>query len=132
MRTLIVEDDFYIRKLLKTVLSQYGDCDTVVDGAEAIQAFLMAWQEEKPYDLICLDIMMPNMNGHEALQKIRDIEKEMMIKGSKEVKVIMITALNDPKSVFEAYYKGGATYYMPKPIKPESLVEEVRNLGLIE
>jgi two-component system chemotaxis response regulator CheY len=131
MRALIAEDDFIARKYLKEILSAYGDCDIVVDGQEAVQAFRLAWDEKKPYDLICLDIMMPNMDGHQALKEIREMEKNIGIRGSSEVKVIMITALGDPKNVFEAYYKGGATSYIVKPVDRAKLVEEIRSFNLI-
>lgn len=132
MRLLIVDDDFMIRRVLKEILTPYGDCDVVTDGNEALQAFRLAWEDNEPYDLICLDIMMPDMDGHQALQEIRDLEKKMAIAEVDEVKVIMISALDDPKNVMQAYLKGGATSYIVKPIEKEVLVGEIRKLGLIE
>lgn len=131
MRILIVEDDFVARRALKDILSSYGECDIVVDGEEAVQAFRLAWEEFHPYDLVCMDIMMPKMNGQEALRKIREFEKEIGIEGAKEVKVIMITALDDPKNVIEAYYRGGATSYIVKPIEKKKLLKEIQSFGLI-
>ncbi len=130
MRILIVEDDFTTRRILKRFLSPYGDCDVVVDGGEAVLAFRLAWEEGRPFDLICLDIMMPNVDGHEALRRIRDMEKGMGIKPSDEVKVIMVTALGDPKTVVKAFYHGGATSYLVKPIDKRQLIEEMAGLGL--
>lgn len=132
IRILIVEDDFIARRVLKDILSPYGDCDIVVDGEEAIQAFRLAWEEKEPYDLICLDIMMPKLDGQETLKQIREMEKEIGIQGSGEVKVIMVTALDDPKNVVEAYYRGGATSYIVKPIVKVRLLDEIRSFGLIK
>jgi len=132
IKILIVEDDFIVRRILKDILSPYGDCDIVVDGEEAIQAFRLAWEEKEPYDLICLDIMMPKLDGQEALRQIREMEKEIGIQGSAEVKVIMVTALDDPKNVVEAYYRGGATSYIVKPIVKVRLLDEIRSFGLIK
>ncbi len=131
MKILIVEDDFVARRALKEVLSPYGECDVVVDGQEAIQAFQLAWEEKTPYDLICMDIMMPHVDGQESLRRIREIEKEMGIKGSDEVRVIMISALDDPKTVIDAFYRGGATSYIVKPIQKKALIQEIRAFGLI-
>ncbi len=131
MRILIVEDDFVSRQILETLLSPHGQCHTAVDGEEAVQSFRMAHKEGTPYDLICLDIMMPNMDGQEALKRIRGIEKEKGLKSPEEVKVVMVTALDDPKSVVEAYYRGGATSYIVKPIEKDKLLDEIRAFGLI-
>ena len=131
MKTLIVEDDFICRRLLKEFLARYGDCDIATNGEEGVAAFKMALESGAPYQLVCMDIMMPNMDGQQALKLIREIEKEHNIFGDQEVKVIMTTALDDPKSVIEAYYRGGATAYIVKPIIKETLLNELRNFGLL-
>jgi two-component system chemotaxis response regulator CheY len=130
MRTLVVEDDFISRKIMKEILSGYGGCDVVIDGNEAVQTFRMAVEEGRYYDLVCLDVMMPNMDGHEALKHIRALENEWGLTGTRETRVIMTTALDDPHNVFEAYYKGGATSYLTKPISRNKLLKEIQALGL--
>jgi len=131
MKILIVDDDFMIRHLLKEILRPYGDCDEVVNGNEAIQAFRLAWEDNEPYDLICMDIMMPDMDGHQALLEIRGIEEQLgTALTSSEAKVLMISALDDPRNVIQAYAKGGATAYIVKPIEKETLVAEIRKMGL--
>ncbi|MFH1913074.1 MAG: response regulator [Pseudomonadota bacterium] len=132
MRVLIVEDEFTSRKLLWALLADFGECDMARDGLECVDMFRRALERAEPYDLVCMDIMMPNMDGHQALKEIRAIEHEAGIIPPGETKVIMVTALNDPKTVVRAYYKGGAAAYLPKPIEVESLHAILRDLGFIE
>lgn len=132
MKILIAEDDAISRRIIGKILSRFGTCDTAVNGAEAVEAFRLARQDGYPYDLVCLDIMMPDMDGQEALRKIRAVEKQAGIRGRREVKVIMLTALDDPRSVVEAFYRGGATSYLVKPIETEKLLAELQQLGLLK
>lgn len=131
MRALIVEDDFISRKVLQKFLAPYGECDIAITGTEAVDAFTMASGEGKPYDLICLDIMMPEIDGLEVLRTIRGKEKDMGVGGKKEVKIIMTTALDSPKDVIEAYYHGGCTDYLVKPVDSKKLVSLLKEYGLV-
>lgn len=131
MRVLIVEDDFGSRRFLQMLLQEHARCDVVVDGQEAIEAFRMAWEENDPYDLILLDIMMPNVDGQTALKEIRGIEKQIGVIDTDASKVIMTTALEDPKNVVEAYYQGGADSYLVKPIDRSKLFQIIGELGLL-
>ena len=130
MRILIAEDDFIGRKLLQKFLAQFGDCDIAVNGMEAIDAFLVAQKEGNPYRLICLDIMMPVMDGLKVLKTIRDIEKQKGISEKDRVKIIITTALNDRKTVAESY-DSGCEAYAWKPIDLEKFREVMVKLGLI-
>ena len=129
LKILIVEDDFTCRKLLQTFLSEYGDCFVAINGYEAVEAVREALDEGQLYDLVCLDIMMPEMDGHEALEAIRQIENEHGIAGLDGVKVIMTTALGDSKNVIGAF-RTGCEAYIVKPVSKEKLLEEMEKLGL--
>ncbi len=128
MRILIAEDDFASRKAILKFLSAYGECDVTVDGMEAIDAFMMALEEEDPYDLICLDVMMPVMDGYRALKNIRDIEREHNVDPADQARVIMTTALNEEKNVKKAF-ELGCTVYCAKPIDLEKLKDMLEKLG---
>ena len=130
MRILLAEDDFVTRKFMMNFLSKYGECDVTVDGMEAVDAFMMALEEEEPYDLVCLDIMMPVMDGYQALQGIRNIEKERNIPEDEAVKVIMATALNEERNVKMAFDLG-CTIYSGKPIDQEKFDQALKKLGLV-
>ncbi len=129
MKMLVVEDDFGSRRVMQKLLEPYGDVDVVVDGEEAVDAFKLAWEEAKPYDIIFMDIMMPKMDGHEALKRLRELEREMGVLPANEARVIMTSVLEDPKNVIEAYYGGSATSYLIKPIDREKLEDELERLG---
>jgi two-component system, chemotaxis family, chemotaxis protein CheY len=131
MHSLVVEDDPTSRRILKTFLSRYGECDTVVNGQEAVDSFVMAHASKRPYDLICMDIMMPVLDGQEALQVIRRREQEMQVPPGREVKVIMTSAMDDPGTVIRAFYEGEATSYILKPLSREKLVKELGVLNLL-
>lgn len=130
MRILIAEDDFASRKVILKFLSVYGECDVTVDGMEAVDAFMMALEEDKPYDLICLDVMMPVMDGYQALKSIRKIEKEHGISEDDMAKIIVTTALNEEKNVKKAF-ELGCTVYCAKPIDMAKLKSTLEMLELI-
>ncbi len=131
MRALIVEDDVTSRKILENVLTRYGTCDFAVNGVEAVAAFRRALDETRPFDLICMDIMMPEMSGQEALRQIRGIEKEAGVNVSDQVMVFMTTALAETKEVIDALYKGGASAYFVKPIQIDNFINELKSSNLI-
>ena len=130
MKILLAEDDFVTRKFMTGFLSKYGECDVTVDGMEAVDAFMMALEEGEPYDLVCLDIMMPVMDGYQALKGIRNLEKQMEIPPEKAAKVIMATALNDEKNVKMAFDLG-CTIYSGKPIDQNRFEQALVKLGLV-
>jgi two-component system chemotaxis response regulator CheY len=130
MKILIAEDDLVSRKFLFKFLSQYGECDLVVDGLEALDAFLISLKEDKPYDLICLDIMMPKVDGVKVLKHIRDLEIQKGMLSNVRSKVIMTTALAETQFVQNAF-EIGCDAYAAKPIDTEKFVEVLHKLELI-
>ena len=130
MKILLAEDDFASRKFMDKQLSRYGECDVMVDGEEAVDAFMMALEDGEPYDLACLDVMMPVMDGYQVLKAIRDIEAQKGIPKSKRVKVIMTTALNDERNVKMAF-ELECEAYAGKPIDVEKFEKVLTKLGLI-
>ncbi len=130
MKTLIVEDDPTSRFLLEQILSPYGPCAFAVNGKEAVEAYIKAMEAQDPYDLICLDIMMPEMDGQTVVKTIREMEEKQGIGAHRAVKIIMTTALEDPKNVVQAF-KSLCDFYLIKPINKGKLIGCIRSLGLI-
>lgn len=132
MKSLIVEDDALARMLLLSILSRYGECDVVENGEEAVQRVKSSLEEDDPYDIMCLDIVMPVLGGQEALSQIRTIERGRGIKEPKLLKVIMVTAIEDFDNIMEAFEGGHCEAYLAKPVIEEELLEHLYDLELIE
>ncbi|MCK8060407.1 MULTISPECIES: response regulator [unclassified Fusibacter] len=131
MRILIAEDDLVSRRFLQKLLNEYGDCDLVIDGIEAIDAFMMSLRLEEYYDLICLDIMMPRVDGIKVLKTMRDLEEKLNVKSEHKAKIVMTTALGETDIVKQAF-EYGCDAYASKPIDTQKLLEVMYNLNLIK
>jgi len=129
MKILIVEDDFISRQVLGKFLGEQGSCDIAVNGKEAIEAFRLAIEARDSYDLVCLDIMMPEMDGLEALAQLRKLEAEHNLLGESACKIIMTTALSDSRNILKAF-NDQCEAYLVKPITKDKLFTELRKLGL--
>ncbi len=131
MNILVVDDQQENRILLKEIVGSYGRCDLVANGVEALEMFEAGMVEEEPYDLVLLDIMMPKMDGQELLKKIRQVERDNGVAGQDEAVIIMVTALDSPRNVLDAFSKGMCTDYMVKPITREGILGKMREYDLI-
>ncbi|OGV35491.1 MAG: hypothetical protein A2020_02440 [Lentisphaerae bacterium GWF2_45_14] len=129
MRILIVDDDFAIRKVISIWLRKAGESDMAENGRDAVALATKAYEEGNPYDLMCLDIMMPIMNGLDALKNIRKYEKSRGIETGSGMKVIMATAASNPKSIMGAFDEQ-CEAYLVKPIEEEELFATIKKLGL--
>ena len=129
MRVLVVEDDFISRRLLCRYLQAHGECDVAVNGNEAVGAFKQVLLGELHYDLVCLDIMMPGMDGQETLKRLRALEKEHGVPDEARAKVIMTTALEDHDNVMAAF-SNACDGYVVKPIEKRKFLETLQEIGL--
>ncbi len=128
MKTLIVEDNFASSLILQEILRPYGKFHTALNGAQAVDAVKRSLEAGEPYDLICLDVIMPRMDGQTALKRIRALEQSKgNMRGSK---VVMTTAVDDLKDVARAY-SDLCDGYLVKPIGKTKLLDELCKLGLI-
>jgi two-component system chemotaxis response regulator CheY len=130
MKILIVEDDDVSSTLLSTILAPLGDCDVAIDGESAVSLFEHAHQEETPYDILCIDIMLPGLDGQNVLKRVRLIEERRGIMGLAGVKIVMITALGDHTNIMEAF-RSQCEGYIVKPIRKEKVLTQLRTLGFM-
>lgn len=130
MKMLIVEDDQFSRSLLQKMLSPHGECHVAVNGKEGLVAVASALEEGAHYRLICLDIMMPEVDGLQCLREIRALERKFAVTGEERAKIVMTTAVDNMKSVMEAYSRGGCDAYLVKPFEQKALFVTLRTCGL--
>ena len=132
LKILIVEDEFISRILLKEMLSPFGVCHEASTGDEAMDTIADSYlRDEKNFDLVCLDIMLPGRTGHEVLKEMRKIERENGLRGVDAAKVVMVTTLDDSENIMEALVNGKCEGYITKPVSRVRLEEQLRYLHLI-
>ena len=130
MKALVAEDDLTSRLLLQNLLAPYGKVFSIANGIQAVETFRKAHSNGQPFDLICLDIMMPEMDGQTALKAIRQVEESAGIYPGKGVKILMVTALGDANNVFGAFQEL-CDGYLVKPIHQAKLYQYLSEFGLL-
>jgi two-component system chemotaxis response regulator CheY len=131
MRILIVDDDVTSGLVMQKMLTRYGETKIASDGKQALQVFKEHILKKEPFDLMFLDIMLPEMDGQEVLKNIRDFEVENAIMGSDGVKVIMTTALDDNKNILTAF-RSQCEGYIVKPVSLTKIKSQMQSLGFAE
>ena len=129
LRVLLVEDDFASRLLLHTFLMRFGECHVAVNGREAVEAVRAGFARGQRYDLICMDIMMPEMDGREAVRQVRAIEESHGILSTAGAKIIMTTTVSEIREVIQCF-KDLCDAYLLKPIDLGKLLEQMKAYGL--
>lgn len=130
LRILLVEDDFASRLVLHTFLSRYGECHIAVNGSEAVEAFCNAGRHGEHYDLICMDIMMPGLDGIEAVRQIRSLEEADGVCSNSGAKIVMTTALDGIHDVARAWNEL-CDGYLVKPIDLSRLLLRMHAWNLV-
>lgn len=127
LNILIVEDDFITRTLVSKILAKYGHCETAVNGKEAIIAFRNSLREKKLYNLILLDIMIPEIDGEGVLSKIRSLETRSGITGLDRVKIIMVSSISNIETIKHSFTEQSDAYIV-KPFTEKKLIREFHHL----
>ncbi|OEU67990.1 MAG: response regulator receiver protein [Desulfovibrio sp. S3730MH75] len=136
MRILVVEDNNACMIFLHETLTNMGGINSVVvdcasTGEDGLQMYKTAESSDDPYKLIFMDIMLPGIDGLQALEEIRAHESNLQLTESQKVKVIMTTALDDSTKASRAFFQGGAISYMTKPTTSEKILEEMKKFGFM-
>lgn len=131
MKALVVDDDLITRIVLQETLSAYAEVHSCVDGNEAVLAYRRALDRNEPYDMVCMDVLMPVMGGIEALKLIRREEELHGRTRPVAAKVIITTAADDQNTISQAF-RELCDAYIVKPIDTEELIDIVRCLFPLE
>jgi two-component system chemotaxis response regulator CheY len=118
------------RTLLLEILRPFGTVHVAVNGKEAIDAVRAALLTEQPYQLICLDIQLPDLDGIAVLKEVRVEEKRAKLNPRLLAKILMTTAMSD-KAIVARAIEAGCNGYMLKPYDPDRIVQQLRTFGLI-
>lgn len=126
MRFLVTEDDFISRKVLNLFLSPHGTVTLASSGSEALELYKAAIAAGTPFNLVCLDIGLPDVSGLEVLKQIRALDDE-----KSRTAVLMLTGAGDDKNVQSAFDLG-ASGYLLKPVIESDLMEHLQALHLLK
>ena len=131
MKTLVVEDDYITSEVMREIMSSFGECEVAENGARAVELFKNALEANSPFDFILLDIMMPEVDGQEALNRIREEDYSRNIKGLDGVKIVMTTALDDFDNI-RAAFKNQCDGYLVKPLDKDKVTRVLLDLDLLQ
>jgi two-component system chemotaxis response regulator CheY len=130
LKCLVVDDDELGREMIAHFLEGVAECEMAENGLEAVEMFRSAFEGGTPYGLIILDIVMPEMDGHTAAKEIRTIEKEWGVPINDGVNIIVLSSLNTPDDVIQAYVSARSAAHLVKPVLPDKLRATLSKLGI--
>lgn len=129
-KILIVDDSASIREAFTAILSPLARCRTAVNGQEAVELIRNAQSREERFDLVLMDIIMPEKDGLTAVKEIREFETSMGRTGRDATIIIIVTTLNNPSRILLAQYECGADAYITKPFTEKTVLQTLSNNGL--
>ncbi len=128
MRILVVDDELVSRKKMAKIVSDFGKVDSVKNGKAALSTVKTALEDWKLYNLITLDVSMPEVSGIEVLSGIRQLEKERGLDDEEKAKILMVTSHSDVETVKACV--GKCDGYVIKPFNKEVMVEKMKKIGM--
>ncbi|MCA1946258.1 MAG: response regulator [Desulfovibrio sp.] len=130
MKILIVDDSPGQRALLRELFAPHGHCTEAEDGAAALELFGQALEAGAPFTLVVLDVLMPGLDGHATLARLKDLEHRHNVSPECSARCIMVSCLQTTASIMRAQYEAGADAYLVKPVHAELVEELLRSLDL--
>jgi len=130
MRILVVEDSEVNREFLLAILEDFGQPVGADSAEDALELFRDAHREKNPFELVFMDIMLPGMDGLQAIEEIRALETAEEIPPPSRAKVLVASALDNDSATKRAFFQGSAVSYITKPLTREKIRAEMEKLGL--
>lgn len=130
VKCLVVDDDPVGRELMLTYLEKVQTVDAAIDGTDALQKFQEAYLSGAPYQLIFLDIVMPDISGHDVGKAIRSFERQQGVQLGSQVKIVMLTSLKGAQDVMQAMMEAQSSAFLTKPVDPAKVRETASKVGL--
>ena len=121
-RYLVIDDEDVSRLMLSSFLSDFAPCDNAVNGKEGLQLFEKALEEGNPYTLLCIDLMMPELNGLALIRMIRDLEKKVAVFSDFRTKIFVITASDSAWDKADLLLDNLCDDYIVKPFERTTLL----------
>lgn len=128
MHIMVVDDEVASRTKMQTLMSTLGVCQTAENGIDAVKLFEQAIEAGKPFQLVTLDIEMPDLRGHQVLEIFRKIERDHNIEQARRARIMMVTSCSDKGRVL-ACIQTGCDDYITKPFNIKVVRDKVAKLG---
>ena len=125
MKTLIVDDEITVLTKMKILLGPYGECVLATTAQQAIRLCSAAIQENKPFDLITIDIHLKEVSGLDLLAAINKIENQATLPLAKK---LIVTSAGTKDNIIRAMVKG-CDGFLLKPVRRDVLEEKLAGLG---
>lgn len=130
MRILVIDDDLICRVQTKSLLSSFGDCDGAPNGRIGLELFKSAHAESHPYNLVALDVDMPEMSGLDVGKELpRWEERTDNCQNGRAVSILMLSALSDGRTAMRSF-GAGCELYLVKPLSPAKLTQALEKFGI--
>jgi two-component system, chemotaxis family, chemotaxis protein CheY len=118
-KIMVVDDSALIVSMMEVIVKAYGidRVSTASNGRQALEEFAVALENGAPYSVVFMDVVMPVMDGQEALKLMRQLEREAGLADEDRATIIMSTSLGPGSDVADALLAGGCSGYLVKPFR---------------
>jgi two-component system chemotaxis response regulator CheY len=127
MKILVIDDEFVALARIKAFLKKIGDCDTSTNPKEALMQYRDAIEKGEPYNLVTIDIDMPQLDGFEVLKIMEQIERRLGVNPAKKLMVSAGGTVDNVLAAKDMRCEG----FIVKPIDKKSLFDKIRDMGFI-